>query len=167
MKIRVTKKLINISRITEVKDYSPLSNTLPGEWYASLVSLNSPGKHAIHFLHYPTLISIIILGKSINTVLPSLPGRISSLLERHGYSDLIPSFQIHSKFEILTTNSKSILAYMNDMKHNIEYHLSKFTPLEKIEDIEYKNLFGGKLANNDYVTPEEILSRLRINMVNC
>jgi hypothetical protein len=167
MKIRVTKKLLNISRIKEFKDTSPLSENLPGEWYASLVSLNAPGKHAIHFLHYPTLISIIILGKSINNVLPSLPGRISSLLDRHGYSELIPSFQIHSKFEIFATNSKNILAYMNEMKNNIEYHLSKSTPLEKIEDIEYKNLFGGKLANNDYVTPEEILSSFRSKMVNC
>ena len=167
MKIRVTKKLLNISRIKEAKDPSPLPNNLPGEWYASLVSLNAPGKHAIHFLHYPSLISIIILGKSINNVLPSLPGRISSLLDRHGYSDLIPSFQIDLKFEIFATNSKSILAYMNDMKYNIEYHLSKVTPLEMIEDIEYRNLFGGKLANNDYVTPEEILSRFRRNMVNC
>ena len=167
MKIRVTKKLLNISRIKEVKDTSPLSENLPGEWYASLVSLNAPGKHAIHFLHYPSLISIIILGKSINNVLPSLPDRISSLLDRHGYSDLIPSFEIHSKFEIFATNSKSILAYMNDMKNNIEYHLSKVTPLELIEDIEYRNLFGGKLANNDYVTPEEILSKFRSKMVNC
>jgi hypothetical protein len=56
---------------------------------------------------------------------------------------------------------------MNDMKYNIEYHLSKSTPLEKIEDIEYKNLFGGKLANNDYVTPKEVLSKFRSKMVNC
>jgi hypothetical protein len=53
------------------------------------------------------------------------------------------------------------------MKYNIEYHVSKFTPLEAIEDIEYKNLFGAKLANNDYVTPEEILSKIRSKIVNC
>jgi hypothetical protein len=48
---------------------------------------------------------------------------------------------------------------MNDMKYTIEYHLIRFRPLNEIEDIEFKNLFGGKLANGDYVTPSEILSK--------
>ena len=167
MKIRLTKKLLNISRIKGTKETSPLSEELPGEWYASLVSIGAPGKQAIHFLHYPTLISIIIPGKSINNALPLLPDRISSLLSRHGYPKLIPAFQINSESEIFATNSKSILAYMNDMKYTIEYHLATLRPLDEIEDIEYRNLFGGKLANDKYVNPEELLSKFRDKMVNC
>jgi hypothetical protein len=52
---------------------------------------------------------------------------------------------------------------MNDMKYTIEYHLARQIPIEKIEDIEFKNLFGGKLGEGDYITPKEILSRLLIN----
>lgn len=167
MKIRATKKLLTISRIKEIKDTHPLIDDLPGEWYASLVSMGLPGKHAIHFLHFPTLISIILPGKSINKAIPILPDRISSLLDRHGYAKLIPFFKMNSSPEITATNNRSILAYLNDRKYTIQYHLSNNRSLDSIEDIEFRNLFGGKLANDDYITPDEILTKYLKKMVSC
>jgi hypothetical protein len=163
MKIKATNKLLNIAGIKGLKDTSPSSFELPGEWYASLVSMNIPGKSAIHFLHYPTLITIIIPGKSLNKVLLSLPEKVSSLLKRHGYSDLVPDFQMNTSPEIFSTNNRSILGYMNDLKYNIEYHfeISKFldkVDFEKIEDIHYDYLFGGKSFKGKFVKPEQILT---------
>jgi hypothetical protein len=163
MKIRATKKLFNTSRIKEVKDPSPLIDMLPGEWYASTVSMGIPGRLAIHFLHYPTLISIIIPGKSIHKSLLEFPDHLASLLKRHGFSKMYIKYEVNTAPEIFTTNSRSILAYMNDMKFTIEYHLARQMQIERIEDIEFENLFGGKLGEGDYITPKEILSRLLIN----
>jgi hypothetical protein len=72
MIIRATKKLLNISGITSVKNSNDPNNIMPGEWYASIVSLQQPGKLAVHFLHYPTFISILIPGKSLNKVISQL-----------------------------------------------------------------------------------------------
>jgi hypothetical protein len=55
MKIRATKKLLNIARIKVIKDLSPLTDKMPGEWYSSIVSMGTPGKLAIHFLHFPMI----------------------------------------------------------------------------------------------------------------
>jgi len=38
MKIRATKKLLNIARIKETKDLSPLMDKMPGEWYSTVNS---------------------------------------------------------------------------------------------------------------------------------
>ena len=65
MKIRATTKLLNISGIKSTKDESEPCETLPGEWYAGIMSLLRPGKFAVHFLHYPTYISIFIPVKFI------------------------------------------------------------------------------------------------------
>ena len=86
MKIRATKKLLNIARIKVIKDMSPLTDKMPGEWYSSIVSLGMPGKLAIHFLHFPTLVSVIIPEKSLNKAIKELPNHLASLLKRQGFS---------------------------------------------------------------------------------
>jgi len=166
MKIRATKKLLNIARIKVIKDMSPLSDKMPGEWYSSIVSMGMPGKLAIHFLHFPTLVSVIIPEKSLNKALKELPNHLASLLKRQGFSKMLPEFQLSTKPEIYSTNSKSMLAYMNDMSYNIEYHLSRQRPIVEIEDIEFENLFGGKLGGVDYITPKKILSEFINKMVS-
>lgn len=162
MKIKATKKLLNIAGIKGIKDSNPSGYDLPGEWFASLVSMNRPGKLAIHFLHYPTLISVIIPGKSLNKALPLLPARIASLLKRQGYQMLEPLFHIHMEPEIFTTDSKSMLGHMNALKNNIEYHLANVEStndieFERIDDIHYECLFSGKTLNRKYVSPKAIL----------
>ena len=59
-----------------------------------------------------------------------------------------------------------MLAYMNDMSYTIEHHLSRQRPNVEIEDIEFENLFGGKLGGVDYITPKQILSEYMNKMVS-
>lgn len=159
MKIRATKKLLNIARIKEVKDLSPLTDKMPGEWYASIVSMGLPGKLAIHFLHYPTLISLIVPEKSLNKAIMEMSDHLASLLKKQGFSKMLPEYQISTEPEIFSTNSRSMLAYLNDMSYNIEYHLLRHRPISEIENIEFENLFGGKLGGADYITPKKILMK--------
>ena len=166
MKIRATKKLLSIARIKAVKDLGPLSDKMPGEWYASIVSMGMPGKLAIHFLHYPTLVSVIIPEKSLNKAVKELPDHLLTLLKRQGFSKMFSEYQSDTQPEIFSTNSRSILAYMNDMSYNIEYHFSRQMPIFKIEDIEFENLFGGKLGGPDYITPKKILTEYLDKMVS-
>lgn len=163
MIIRATNKLLNISRIKPIKNQNDLLDKLPGEWYANIVSMNWPGKFAVHFLHYPTYISILVPGKSLNKVIPFLPDRVSSLLKRIGFSKLEPQFQLDSKLEIFATNSRSMLAHMNQIRYNIEFHLALAETIEtidfdKIEDIHLNYLFGTASKPGKYAKPKYLLN---------
>ena len=137
MIVRATKKLLNTSGIKPVTDLNEAIAPLPGEWYAGLVSTGKPGKMLIHFLHSSTKISILYPGKSLNKVLPVFPERLEQLLGRLGYSKLIFQFQVHTIPEICTTNSRSILAHMNQMKYAIEYSVAL---AEGFKDINYDDI---------------------------
>ena len=168
MIIRATNKLLNIARIESVKNESIILSSLPGEWYASLLSTGRPGGSAIYFLHNPTMISIIILGKSLSKALQILPSRVTSLLGRNGFQELKSGFQLDTKIEVYTTNSRNILANMNQMKFNIEYQLAMAESLdpndiENIEDMQLSNIIGGKIAEGKYITPKEKLKQLLDN----
>ena len=133
MLIRATAKLLKLSHLKPVKYEGETVQALPGEWYAGLLSTSRPGKGVVHFLHTTTKISIIIPGKSLNTTVPKLPGRVSSFLERHYFSMLTPLFQLQAPPQIFTTNSRSMLAFMNQMKPNIEYHMSQAEDVAAID----------------------------------
>jgi len=81
MIIRATAKLHNIARIKPVKNESLITESLQGEWYASLLSTGRKGGAAIHFLHNPTMISIVVLVRSLTKSLNILPVRVVSFLE--------------------------------------------------------------------------------------
>lgn len=134
MIIRATKKLLNTSGIKPAKNLKELDAPLPGEWYAGLVSTGRQGKMLVHFLHSPTKLSILCPDKSLNKALQVLPDRLEMLLGRLGCSKLIFQFQMRTKAEIFTTNSRSMLAYMNQMKYAIEYSV---VITEKLSDINY------------------------------
>jgi len=169
MIIRATNKLLNIARIESVKNESIILSSLPGEWYASLLSIGRPGGSAIHFLHNPTMISIIIPGKSLRKALQILPSRVTSFLERNGYQELETGFQLDTKIEVYATTSRNILANMNQMKFNLEYQLAiaesfDYNDIENIEDMQLSNIIGGKIAEGKYIMPKEKLKQLLDNL---
>ena len=169
MIIRATNKLLYIARIESVKNESIILSSLPGEWYASFLLTGRSGFHAIHFLHNPTMISIIILGKSLTKALQILPLRVESFLDRNGYQELKTRFQLDTKIEVYSTNSRNILANMNQMKFNLEYHLAMTESLdssdiENIEDMQLSNIIGGKIAEGKYIMPKEKLKKLLDNL---
>jgi hypothetical protein len=160
MIIRATVKLLKISKIPAIKNNSNLETGLSGEWYSNLVSMGQPRKLAIHFLHQPTMISIIIPGKSLNKALKLLPQKCVSLLNRQGFSSLISSFNLNSESQIFTTNSRSMLAYMTQIKFSLEINLSELnnydeSDFNKIEDDYLHYIFT---RDNAYYKPIEILT---------
>ncbi len=162
MKIRATNKLLKIAKINALTDNNELPGNLPGEWYAAPVSLLLPGKIAIQCLHFPTFISTVLQTKSLNKVQHVLKENIESLLFRHGYDPLIPYFDLDSEVEIFKTNSRSMLAHLNQLKFHYEYHFSRYSvdesiDFKKLEDINMDYLFGYK---KEYITPIRVLDKL-------
>jgi len=165
MIIKATKKLLNISGIKAGKDTSATLETLPGEWYAAPISLLRPGKLAVQFLHYPTYILIVIPGKSLKKLVPLLAKKISDFLNRHGFAELESDFQLNSPTEIFSTNSRSMLAHMNQIKFDLEYHIAMSESIEEIdynrlEDLNTDYMFGGKNKDSKYIRSIDVLKRL-------
>jgi hypothetical protein len=165
MIIRATIKLLKIARVSPVKNESSISGALPGEWYSSLLNTGRNGVYAIHFLHNPTMISIIVLSKSLTRALEVLPLRVSAYLIRNGFSELVPGFGFDSQHKIYTTNSRNILANMTQMKYDIEYNLAvsemlDSTDIDRIEDLFLRYILGGKIANGKYIMPVDQLFEL-------
>jgi hypothetical protein len=165
MIIRATKKLLNTSGINPIRNLNEPEKNMPGEWYASTISLQQPRKFAVHFLHYPTYISILIPGKSLNKVIPQLKPRTINLLSRLGYPGLVTDFHLDSAIEIFQTNSPSILAHINQLQYNMEYHLAEAISIDSIdydrlEDIHFDWIFTSVYNPGGYITPKKILDNL-------
>ena len=163
MIIRATSKLLSISRISRVRNDSVIADTFPGEWYANLLSTGRAGKLAIHFLHYPTMVSVIFMGKSLKQGVAALPERASVLLKRNGFSSLTDRFHLFTESEIYATNNRFVLGNMNQMKFLIEdllaetYMLSE-NNVARTEDFMLEYLVGGIIAGKkNYISPMEIL----------
>ena len=170
MIIRATTKLYNIARLKAEKNASALSENLPGEWYANLISTGRAGELGILFFHIPTMITVVTLGKSIRKAVMELPKRAELLLIRNGFKDLVTGFQLETAPEFYSTNSRNILANMNQLKFSLEWSLALLEELEerdiaKIEDHYLKYYVGGKVANEkggnrDYIEAKTILTDL-------
>lgn len=164
MIIRATKKVLNLSRKPSVKNDLDKSDTFPGEWYVDLVSLGRPGKFGLQFLHSPTMISVIVPGRSLNKVIGQFQMRVENFLLRHGFEKLIPYYSLDSNPEIFSTISRSLQAHMNQIKLNTNYHCSSADSLDMIsytwiEDIFLEYPFTSKRLGNKMHTSFEILNK--------
>lgn len=165
MIIRATKKVLNLNRIKPAKNDSELLDKLPGEWYVDLISLGKPGKFGLQFLHHPTKIAILIPGRSLKKVFVEFKDHVTNFLNRNGYDLLIDKFQLDDELNIYPTNDRGMLALMNQIKWNSEYHcVASKDPnvinYEWIEDIYLNYLFTTKKTGKIYLRPQIILDGL-------
>jgi hypothetical protein len=162
MKIRATKKVLNINRLLSNDDTLPLSENMPGEWYVDLFSFNQRGKLGMLFLHHPTHIAILTIGKSLTKSYDSLKIRLRNFLIRHDYNSLLDQFSIDSEPSILKTNDKGMLGHIRSVKENVEYHFAdKRIDDDKlctwIEDTTLDYLFKIKTKGNKYLSSKMLL----------
>jgi hypothetical protein len=162
MKIRATKKVLNISRIKAVPNLEDLTQDFPGEWYVNIIPSGIPRKQVLHFLHSPSMVSVLVQGKSIKKSLPQFFDSLRHLLKRHGFEEFLDKMDLTSEVNIFTTNSKKLLANMNQMRYVLEYHdWPDFDvsdeELAKIEDFLIDYLFSVS-SNKKYNTSTDILS---------
>ncbi len=166
MIIRATNKLLNISGIKPVKLNDVSTDIFPGDWYAKTVKTGHLGKLVVLFFHNNAKISIICPTKSLNLAIKQLPDRLKKYLTRHNFDLLIDKFDLNSELQIFTTDSKSTIAFMNQLSANIEWHLSNADSLNNIdydnlEDIHSKYLFSIDGKSGKYETTIDILKRIK------
>jgi hypothetical protein len=153
---------MRLSGIPAIKNTDEPALPFPGDWYASQVTRFDGSFTAIHFLHNPTRISVLVPGPFLDQSIASLSERAAALLMRNGYGRLLFPYGLLSPPEFYTTNSRSILASMNQMRYEIDYHLSmpetiEELNLDQIEDIQLRYLFTSGKKPLDFNSADRIL----------
>lgn len=169
MIIRATQYLYRLSGVPSVKNTEEPPSPFPGEWYTNFVERFDGRYNAIHFLHNPTRISVLVPGPFLDQSIAGLRERSAALLMRKSYGRLLFQYELLSPPVFYNTNSRGILASMNQMRYEIDYHLSMPETigeinLDLIEDIEFDTIIrtGKKLM--DITTPARILDELLAKM---
>ncbi|OQP56748.1 hypothetical protein A4R26_25180 [Niastella populi] len=94
-------------------------------WYCSLLSTGFTGKLMVMYVHEPSLLSIICRGKTISGTWEEFKHRLPLLLKKFDFqSSFIESETgLADEYVVSKTNSRSMLAYINQMKIHLEIHL--------------------------------------------
>jgi hypothetical protein len=133
--IQATQKLLNTSRLT-----APLHITEAGagrmlhSWYAYVQATGFAGKMLVAYFHEPSLLTIVCKGKTIKGTWDEFTQRLPNLLHRQGFETGFISREtsLDSEYVVSKTNSRSMLAYMREMKLQLEFMCSKFNRYEDI-----------------------------------
>ena len=168
MIIRATTKLLKISRISPVKCDLVLDGSLPGEWYASLLSTGRMGGSVIHLLHNPTMVSVFVQGKSLRMAVRALPERLEALLGRNGFGELFADYMMDTECKIFASDNRSVISVMVQMRQNLEGELFDIWEITdevfvSLEDYCLDYLVGGQISKQKgkmYVSAREILEQL-------
>lgn len=161
--IHSVQKLLNTSRLKAVHYIShPGEEQVLHYWYARLVSTGFPGKLLVMYVHEPSLLTVVCSGKTIQGTWESFCKRLLALLERFEF----PLTFIQSEmaqmdsYKVAKTNSKSMLAYMNQMVVLLEIGCESYAAYESILQDEMENnmmkyLYSTGNKNAPYTTPED------------
>jgi len=160
--LHCTKKLLNTSRlegpllITE-KDVSQLMH----DWYVTLSGSGFAGKFFVVYCHQPSLLTILVPGKSIKKSFDEFKIRLLNLLTRFEFPKYFINLEMKltEEFVVGKTNSRSMLAYLNEINYHNEWRFKKFSSYDTIDLIEVENMIMSMLysvkGEKDYKTPTE------------
>jgi hypothetical protein len=134
--IHAVQKLQNTSRLKAplyVSEASP--DQVLHRWYARLINTGFPGKMLVMYMHDPSGLSILVHGKTIQSTQFYFRDRLLRLLLRLEFSHLfIEKEMVHLEegFVVGKTDSKSMLARMNQINYQVEYQCSRAPSYEEI-----------------------------------
>ena len=168
--IHAAQKLLNTSRLTAVKYITkPAEGQTMHGWYARLLSSGFAGKLLVMYVHEPSLLTVVCRGKTIKGTWPEFLQRWPELMQRHHFD--LPFIQKEiseaNDFVVAKTDSRSMLAYMNQMIFQLEYDCSKFSsyddiPLNLLEDRMMNHLYSTKENRHSFTTAMEYFKSIII-----
>ena len=159
--LHAVRKLLNIGRIkSELLVTGKTEGQLMHDWYVTSTGTRWPGKTVVVYFHEPSLMMVIVPGRSVDTTYPRFRARLRALLERKGF----PSGFIERETSLMETHvtgktsNRSMLSSINQALFAFECHLREFESFDEVdfdwlEDLQMENLHSS--ANRDYETPIE------------
>ncbi len=157
-----TQKLLNTSRI---KPVLYVSEPAPGQhlhnWYAVLCRSGFTGKMLLLYIHQPSLLTVVVKGKTIASTIDKFRDQLKHLLHRHGFpTKFIENEMLYaSDYMVGKTNSKSMLAHINQMILQVTSYNLHFADYDQIDTAAHEDIFMDWLykskGQKDYQTPQK------------
>lgn len=135
MIIRATKKVLTANKIKPQQITEQQINNL-NEWYVTLISSGYKGKYFLAYVHGKSLLTILTEGKSIKQTFNVFKLRLNALLLRSSFPKaLITQLTAATSTveAISTTNSRSILGYLNQI---VGHARARFDMTQTYQDID-------------------------------
>jgi len=130
-----TQKLLNTSRLTASLYISQATaGQMLHSWYCNLLPTGFTGRLMVMYVHEPSLLTIICRGKTINGTWEEFRHRLPLLLKKYNFqsSFIEEETGLANDYVVSKTNSRSMLAYINQMKINLEIHCRSMDSYDNI-----------------------------------
>lgn len=130
-----TQKLLNTSRLTASLYISQATaGQMLHSWYCNLLPTGFTGKLMVMYVHEPSLLTIICRGKTINGTWEEFRHRLPLLLKKYDFQSSFIDLEtgLANEYVVSKTNSRSMLAYISQMKINLEIHCSSMDSYDNI-----------------------------------
>ncbi len=157
-----TQKLLNIGRI---KPVLYVSEPAPGQrlhnWYAALCGSGFPGKMLLLYIHEPSLLTVVVKGKTIASTINNFRTQLKQLLYRHKFSEsfIEKELEYAADYIVGKTSNKSMLAHINQMVFQVTTYNLRFDNYDEIDLAEHEDIFMDWIykskGQKDYQTPME------------
>lgn len=165
--IHSVQKLLNTSRL-EASLYitKPNQGQHLHSWYARLLSSGFPGKMMVMYVHEPSLMVVICKGKTIQGTWESFLERLGKLLSKFQFPESFVKSELSQAegYTVSKTDSKSMLAFMNQIIFELEYECGRFhnyddIPLDEMEERMMDRPHQTGKTGRDYLTPLQYWQR--------
>jgi len=139
-----TMKLLNTSRINSVLYLSePAAGQQLHNWYVALCGSGFPGKFLLLYVHEPSLLTVMVKGKTIATTINNFRSQLEQLLLRHKFPPAFIEKEIScaDDYVIGKTSSKSMLAHINQMILQVTSFNLRYAGYDEISTTFHEDLF--------------------------
>ena len=159
--IHSVQKLLNTSRLKATLFVSqPEEGQQLHSWYAMLLPTGFPGKLFVMYVHEPSLMIIVCKGKTISGSWDQFRKRLHELLRRFQFPQDFISREMKAldRYIVSKTNSKSLIAHMNQMAFQLKYGFLRYPdydsiPMDLMEERMMDYLYQQGPKNTNYRTP--------------
>lgn len=157
-----TQKLLNTSRIKPVLHISQAApDQLMHNWYVVMCGSGFTGKMLLLYVHEPSLLTVVVKGKTIASTIDAFRKQLEQLLHRHNFpANFIEiEMSLGSDYVVSKTSNKSMLAYINQMVFQVTHYNYRYPSYDHIDTTVHEDLFMNWLykskGQKGYQTPRE------------
>ena len=155
-----TQKLLNTSRI---KPVLYLSEASPDQhlynWYVTIFASGFRGKMLLLYIHEPSLITVVVKGKTIASTIDTFRIQLKQLLHRQQFPKgfIEKEMQSAGNYIVGKTSNKSMLAHINQMVFHVTTYNLRYGSYDEIDVTVHEDIFMDWLykskGQKDYQTP--------------
>ena len=158
--VHCTKKLLNTSRLEgPLLITSKAETQLMHDWYLTLSGSGFAGKFFVVYCHQLSLLTIIVPGKTIKKTFDEFKIRLLNLLTRFEFPKYFIDLEkkLTEEYVVGKTNSRSMLAHLNEINYHNEWRFKKFVSYDTIDLVAIENMIMDMLysikGEKEYNTP--------------